>query len=343
MVTVRKSDYSNLRIDPLVTAQAMQFFQTDNRFLGVRDVPLMRVDTPSGILSVLDTDDLNRDEVRKRTSDAEAEKAGFKFKDVTFKTDERSLEYDVNAARMAGASPGRDPSKVIPFALAYKASIHTEVRFKDLWASASWFRTVTGAAADGADTGVAMPRKFWSDSTTDPVSALRKEVDIFLKRTGMLPTALRLGRELYTTLATHEKVRAQVSVMVSGTSSSTSAKLMPPATEEQLSALFGMRVTTGSAIRNLAAEGLAANNDFILPPKSALMTFDAPSQIITPDTPTGFARLAFTGLSPDGFQVRVFDRPEIGAGGSKAHVLDIYNGFLVVDNKMGTFFDTMMQ
>lgn len=343
MVAVRKSDYSNLRIDPLLTSQAMQFFQTDERFLGVRDVPLMKVDAPAGILSVLDTDDLNRDEVRKRTSDAEAEKAGFKFKDVTFKTDERSLEYDVNAARMAGASPGRDPSKVIPFALAYKANIHTEVRFSALWANdATWSRVVTGAAADGADSGTAMNRVYWSDQTKDPVAAIRKEVDIFLKRTGMLPTSLRLGRELYTTLATHEKVRAQVSVLVSG-GGTANAKFTPPATEDQLSALLGMRVTAGSAIRNLAAEGLAANNDFILPSKSALMTFDAPAQIITPDTPTGFARLAFTGLSPDGFQVRVFDRPEIGAGGSKAHVLDIYNGFLIVDNKMGTYFHVMMQ
>lgn len=343
MGNVRKSDYHNLRIDPLVTAQAMQFFQTDDRFLGVRDVPLLRVDVPSGILSVLDTDDLNRDEVKKRTSDAEAEKAGFKYKDVLFKTDERSIEYDVNAAKMAGASRGRDPSKVIPFALAYKANIHTEVRFSDLWKNdTTWARVVTGAVADGADGGAAMNRVFWSDPTKDPIAAIRLEVDIFLKRTGMLPTKIRFGRQLFTAIATHPLVRAQVAVTVSGGGSAT-ASFTPPATEAQLATLLGMRVSVGSSIRNLALEGLPANNDFIVPPKSALMTYDAPQQVITPETPTGFARLAFTGLSPDGFQVRTFLRPEIGAGGSTASVLDIYNGFLIVDNKMGTFFHVMAQ
>lgn len=343
LIQIKKSDYKNLRVDPLLTAQAMQFFQTDERFLGVRDVPLMKVDAPAGILSVLDRADLNRDEVAKRTTDAEAKKAGFKFKDVTFKTDERSLEYDVNAARMAGASPGRDPSKVVPFALAYKANIHTEVRFKDLWKNdATWYRVVTGAAADNAGTATAKNRKYWSDVTADPVKAIREEVDIFLKRSGMLPTSIRFGRELFTTVATHPNVRAQVAVTVSG-GGSTTAQFTPPATEAQLSALLGLRVSVGSAIQNLAGENIAENNDFILPSTSALLTYDAPSQIVTPDTPTSFARLAYTGLSPDGFQVRTFDRPEIGPGGSKASVLDIYNGFLIVDNVLGTYFHVMQQ
>ena len=87
MVAIRKSDFSNLHVDQIVTNQAMEFWQTDDRFLAVKDVPVINVDQPSGILSVLDRDDLNRDEVALRGRGAQAEKAGFKFKDVTYKTD----------------------------------------------------------------------------------------------------------------------------------------------------------------------------------------------------------------------------------------------------------------
>lgn len=340
LTNVRKSDYSNLRVDRVMSAQAMEFFQTDDRFLAVKDVPLLKVDEPAGILSVLDTDDLNRDEVQVRGRESEAEKAGFKYKDVTFKTDERSLEYDLNAAQLAGAlKQGRDPSKVIPWALAYKANIHTEVRFASLWAGASWYRTVTGNATDGSDSGTAMNRKLWSDATNDPIAAIRKEADIFLQRTGMLATSIRFGRSLFTAIATNPLVRAQVAVTVGA--AATVAMYTSPATIQQLSALLGLKVSVGSAVRNTAGKNLTATNAFIIPAFDALMTFDAPAQVIDTSTPTGFARLAFTGLAPDGFQVRTFERPEIGAGGSMASVLDIYNGFLIVDNKLGTYFSAM--
>lgn len=340
----KKSDFRNTHVDVLVTNQAMTFLQTDDRFLGVRDVPLLLVQEQSGILSVLDTDDLNRDEVKQRGRQSEAEKAGFGYKDVPYKTDERSLEYDLNAAQAAGASPGRNPADVIPWALAYKGNLHIETRFSTtLWKNdATWYRVVTGAAADNAGTDQAKDRVYWSDITKDPIPALRQEVDIFLKRTGMLPTKLRLGRELFTTLANHPLVRAQVAVMASGGSSAT-ASFTPPATEMQLSALIGVPVSVGSAIQNLAGRGLPANNSFILPSKSALLTYDAPQRIVTENTPTGFARIAFNKLAPEGFQVRRFPRPEIGPGGSEAHVLDLYFGFVIVDNKMGTYFHNMAQ
>ena len=48
-------------------------------------------------------------------------------------------------------------------------------------------------------------------------------------------------------------------------------------------------------------------------------------------------------VAPNGFQVRTFPRPEIGAGGSTASVLDIYNGFLIVDNQLATYLSGMSQ
>lgn len=344
LATIRKTDYSNTHVDQIVTNQAMAFFQNDDAFIAVKDVPAILVDAPSGILSVLDRDDLNRDEVAARSAQGQAEKAGFGFKDVIYKTDARSLEYDLNAAQQSGASAGRDPSKVIPMALAYKAKLHTEIRLAiDIFASSKWFRTVTGAGADGADAGdhSAQNRKKWSDPTADAIAALRYEIDIFIILTGMIPTNLRLGRQLFTAIANNPLTRAQVSVMVGGTSQT--ATFTPPATAAQLSQLLGLKVSVSSAVKNTANKGAtAATNAFIVPAADGLLSYDAPTQYTDGQTPTGFARVVYQGLAPDGFQVRTFERPEIGPGGSMASVLDIYNGFIVVDKMMGTYLTGMI-
>jgi hypothetical protein len=344
LATVRKTDYTNTHVDRIVTSQAMEFFQSDEAFIGVRDVPAILVDEPTGILSVLDRDDMNRDEVLPRGPTSQAEKAGFAFKDLTYKTDERSLEYDLNAARQANASAGRDPAKVIPRALAFKGLLHTEIRLvSDVFASSKWFRTVTGNAADGADNGThsAQNRKFWSDPTSDPIAALRFEIDIFIILTGLVPTNLRLGRQLFTAIAANPNVRAQVAVMVGGVSQT--ATFTPPATAAQIGALLGLKVSVSSAVQNTANKGEAAVNAFIVPSKDGLLSYDAPMQYTDGQVATAFARVVNQKLAPDGFQVRSFDRPEVGPGGSRATVLDIYNGFLVVDNKLGTYLSGMAQ
>src|SRR4029077_3980878 len=137
---------------------------------------------------------------------------------------------DLNAAQQAGASAGRDPSKVIPMALAYKANIHTETRLvTDVFKSSAWFRTVTGAGADGADSGThnAQNRLFWNNAASDPIAAISLEIDIFIILTGMIPTNLRLGRQLFTAISNNANVRAQVATTIAGVSQV--ATFTPPA------------------------------------------------------------------------------------------------------------------
>jgi hypothetical protein len=280
-----------------------------------------------------------------RGRQSQAEKAGFAYKDLVYKADERSIEYDLAAGDQANASPGRNPALVIPKALAYKGNLHTEIRFaNEVFAAAKWFRTVTGAGADGADNGThsAQNRAYWNLTTTDPIAALRQEIDTFLILTGLLPTNLRFGRQSFTAIANNPYVRAQISVAVGGTS--LQAGYVPPATAEQLGKLLGLKVSVSSAVQNTANKGAAAAaNAFIVAPKDALLSYDAPTQYTDGKVPTAFARIVNQAVAPNGFQVRTFARPEIAAGGSMASVLDIYNGFLVVDNQLATYFAGISQ
>lgn len=356
MQPAQKSDIRFQNTNPIATRQAMEFFQTDTRFVSVRDVPLILVDAPSGKLAIVNQDDLNRDEVKLRaTQHSEAEKGTLGFDTVDYTTDARALEFDVSAAIEAqiAREVGTNLNQLVPRALALKGNIHTEGRFSALWASSKWYRTVSGAAADGADNGTTMDRVRWSDATKDPIAAIREEIDIFLLRTGVMPTNLRMGRRLFTTIAAHPLVRAQVALMVAGASAAASMTMI--ATEAQLSQLLGVKVSVSSGIKNTAAQGLTATNAFIINADDALLTFDTPGTfravesanggppVVDMAQPCGFARVAWRGIGVNGFQIRSFARPEIGAGGSQAHVLDIFNGFVIVNPRFGTFFDGMRQ
>lgn len=347
---VRKSDFQNLHVDQVMTNQAMEFIQNDNMFMAIRDVTRINVSQATGILSVLDPDDLNRDEMQPRGPSAIAERAGFGFIDVHYKTDARSLEYDVNAAQAAGASPGRNPSLVVPWALAYKAKIHIERLFSAaIFVSGNWYRVVTGASSDGSDSGTAMNRKYWNDPTNDPIPPLMEEIDIFLKNNGVLPTSLRLGRNAFTGIATNPLLRAQVALMLGGATRDVLGN--SAVTVSQLSALITSLLGTGqqfnvsvsSAVYNAAVKGATRNNTAIVPGKDGLLAFDAPGSSTDGTVPTGFGRAVFTGVAADGMQVRSYDAPWAGPGGSQASVIDLYNGFVIVDNRLGTYLSGIVE
>lgn len=350
----------NLHVDyaatnPIVTNQAMEFLQSEEGFTAVRDVPLIRVPAASGKLAIVKQEYINRDEVALRSDEmTEAKKGMLGVGTVDYTTDARSLEYILSASDAAklGYEYGMDVPATIPRALATKANIHLEVRFAALWST--FYRTVTGNSTDSGSEGTtSMNRKFWADTTNDPIAAIKAEKRIFLLRTGKMPTNLRLGYQLFETIASHPLVRAQVNVIVGG---STKATLFTPmATAEQLSMLVGMKVSVSWGIKNTSLVDGTETNAFIVDTADALMTFDTPGDFSATDTgaggppvvalgaPTGFARVAWEGVAPNGFQIRgPIDRPTIGSGGSRSWILDLYQGYVIVNTKFGTFFNNMI-
>lgn len=341
--------------NPIVTEQAMEFGQSMEGFVSVRDVPLITVPAQSGQLALIKEEFVNRDDVALRPSEmTEANRTTIGVGTVSYTTDERAVEAILSAADAAkiGYEYGADVPALIPRVLAKKANIHIEGRFSALWASGSWYRTVTGNASDsGSDGTTAMNRKFWTDATNDPIAAIGAEKEIFLLRTGLMPTNLRLGYRLFNTITRHPLVRAQVNAVIGGQSTATS--FTPPATAQQLSLLTGLNVSVSWAIKNTSNVDGAPVNALIVNGDDALMTYDTPGEFKATasgpsSTPTvaltescGFARVAWDGVVPGGYSVRATDAPRVGAGGSHSWILDLYQGYVIVDSKFGTFFDGM--
>lgn len=340
--------------NPIVTNQAMEFFQNNSGFLAVRDVPFIRVPAASGKLAVVLAEYINRDDIKLRSSaPTEAEKAQLGVGTVDYATDSRAVEYVLTAedAAKIGYEYGMDVPALIPRALATKGNIHVEGRFSALWNSSSWYRTVTGNATDSGSEGTtAMNRIFWSDKTKDPVPGIFAEKRIFLLRTGKEPTNLRLGYKAFESLATNPFVRQQI---LGG--SVAAVMMLPIATEQQLSTLLGMKVSVSKGIKNTSEIDGTPSNSFIVNQLDALMTFDSEgvdtsAQVgadgqaaVALTESTGFARIAWDGVAPNGFAIRQVGREAIGPGGSMSWILDMYQGFVIVDKLFGTYFTAITQ
>lgn len=356
MKNIRKGSFGAVysATNPIITRQALEFFQTDTQFLGVQDVPFIQVPVQAGRLAVVLSEYTNRDEVKLRTSaHAEADKATFGVGTVNYSTDSRALEFLLTAedAAKIGYEYGMDVPAVIAKSIATKGNIHVEGRFSALWAGASWNRTVTGAASDSGSEGTtAMNRAYWSDVTKDPTPGIFAEKRLFLLRTGKMPTNLRCGFKAFEKLATNPFIRQQI------LGGSVAAVLsLPMATTAQLSNLFGMKVSVSSGIKNTSEVPGAPTNSFIINQLDALMTYDSDSAggtavdagngvaTVAMTESTAFARLAWNGVAANGFQVRQMDRPTVGAGGSMSWILDMWQGFVIVDPLFGTYLTGIVQ
>ncbi len=340
--------------NPIVTNQAMEFFQSNDGFLGVRDVPFINVPAASGKLAIVKQEYINRDEIKLRSSaPAEAEKTTLGVGSVDYSTDSRALEYLLTAedAAKIGYEYGMDVPRLVPEALSMKANIHVEGRFAALWAAGSWYRTVSGNATDSGSEGTTtMNPIYWSDKTKDPVPGIFAEKRLFLLRTGKMPTNLRMGYKAFESLATNPFVRQQI---LGG--SVASVMMLPIATEQQLSTLLGLKVSVSWGIKNTSDVDGTETNAFIVTQEDALMTYDGNGVSATATATgngtvtvalgadVGFARLGWNGVAANGFQVRQLDREAVRAGGSHSWILDMWQGFVIINSKFGTFFDAITQ
>jgi hypothetical protein len=346
------ADFLNTYVDVPQTGMAVRRFQTARNFIAPFLAPRKLVKKPSGLYTVWRMADLNRDELVSRGPSAPPTTSAFNRDLVPFKTDVRSLAFDLNAAQAAAADDDSDPEQMIPLALGYKALIGAELRVaQTFFQPNAWYRVVTGAAQDaiGADGSPVGQRKFFDDPTTDPVTAIGDEIRMQGLLTGQDPIAMVFGRRLWHFLRNHPKVRA---ALVSTTIPVIQAR---PATLEQMAALLELEwIGVSKAIYNTALENEAPTNRLIVPPNDALLYFapspgslDAdPAMSVESNVPTAaLVKLVWNGVSGvalDGIQVRTFPDPNAGPGGSMRSVIDVYNGYQVVTREMGTLFRNMV-
>lgn len=268
------NNYQYPSYDPIVSSQAMEFWQADTMFVANRSLPVIRVPAESGKLTIVDQGSINRDDVGKRSSEhSEAPTSSLEVKAIDYSIDFRAVQFVLSARDAANLQYkfGANVPQIVPKALALKGNIHTESRLAALMVSGNWYRTIAGNSTDSGSEGTTtMNRIYWSDKTKDPVPGIFAEKRIFLLNAGVPATTLRCGYKAFEALATNPYVRSQI------LGASVAAVMqLPIATEAQLSQLLGLKVVVSQGIKNTAAEGIATSNSFIVTPEDALLTYDA--------------------------------------------------------------------
>jgi hypothetical protein len=339
----------SLYVDIPQTGIAVRRFQTATNFLAPFLAPRQVVKKPTGLYTVWRMGDLNRDELALRGPSAPPATSSFNRDLATYKTDARSLAYDLNAAAQAAADVDSDPSVIIPMALAYKALISAEIRVANtFFTSTAWYRTVTGVAsgaspgADGATTGT---RVYIDDDTVDPVKMIADEIRRQGLLTGQDPIAMVFGRKFWNGLRNNAKVRAQL------TTGTTPVILQRPASLDQMAMLLELQwCGVSKAVYNTKLENETPSNSLIVPADAALLYFapgaggrDVDAQLnVGAEQPSALARFVWDGVAMDGMQVRVFPDQNAGPGGSMRSVIDVYHGYGVITKEMGTLFTGMV-
>lgn len=341
----------SLYVDVPQTGVAVRRLQSDMRFVAMRMVPKLVVKKPSGLYTVVNMADLNRDEMAPRGPTAPAQKAAWKTSKKAFDTDARSLEYDLNDAAAAASDVETNPETQIPRVLGYKALIHMERRMSAAFFGAGvWYRTVTGAAADNVGNATAKDRIYMDNANADPVEAFTDEIRIQSLLTGMDPSGMGLvfGNRLWHKVRNHAKVKAQISSTI-GSGLITMAR---QAELPEFAKLLGIKwCAVSSAIYNTALEGEPATNAAIVPQDDALLYYSPTTgeqngdaqMTVESDEPSAFARFVWNGVASDeGVQIRKVRDEKAGPSGSWAHIIDVYNGFGVVTAECGTRFTGMV-
>lgn len=351
--------YGALYADVPQTGVAVRRMQADARFITLRMVPALIVKKPSGLYTVYNMGDLNRDEMEARGPTAPTAKGGFRKSKRPFDTDARSLGYDLNDAEAAGSDVEENPEILIPTLLAYKGNIHLERRMSGKYfANGVWYRTVTGAAATTPGTATAKNRLYFDDVLADPIEALTDEIRILSLLTGSAPEdmAIVFGNRLWHKIRNHAKVKSQI-VGLAGSSIGNAVIAMARQAElPELARLLGIKACfVSTAIYNAKAMTSDAtevpDNQPIVPQDEALLYVNPrageenadPGMAVTSATPTALCRPVWNGVaSAQGVQVRKFRDEKAGPGGSWSHVIDVYNGMEVVSSECGVRFVGMV-
>jgi len=332
----------NLYVDQPLTRAAVAGMQKAENFIAPFIAPRLIVDKPSGLYHKWLLADLNRSEMVARADNAPARVATFGKEDATYSVPTESLAYDLNDTVRAAASAALDPAVVIPQLLVYKALIRLEAMVAStMFASGSWYRTVTGAASDSVTEGTTSTRKRFSDTTGDPIPALLQEIEYQSKLTGFEPDALAFGRKAWTSFRTNPYVLASLS----GTGGIIRNR---PATTEEVAALLDLKwVGVSKAVYNSAGQNLAASNARIVPEDSALLFYRG-AQGNDPGIWTDSMPVAATcqvwaagAGNNEGVRIRRFRDEKAGAGGSDHSEIDTFRTYGIVTSQMGTLFEDM--
>ena len=252
---------ANVHIDQFLTELSVGFLQEESHFVADRVAPLVKSAKRSNRIPAFSMADLYRDEMSVRESGAESAGGGYRVSNSLFFCDVWASHIDVDDLTAASADAPFELYADATRVLVQRERIKREVRFAaDLFTTGLY----TGGTSD--DVAATSLSGAWDDPASSPIEDIHDQANAILLSTGYLPNTLVVNNLGWFALKNHPDVVDRVK--------HTSGDVV---SEDIVARLLGVeRILVCRAVRNTAAEGLAASNSAIAG-NSALLAYVAPS------------------------------------------------------------------
>ena len=291
---------SAVHIDQPLTNLTIAFNQEPSNFIADQVFPVVSVSKQSDKYYIYNQDDSNRNgDVKKLAPRTEVERIGLQVSTDSYFADVYGLGADFSEQDLANEDAALEIRAQQAFDVINKLRIHREEQFVDsFFTSGVWGTEYTGVAS--SPTGAQVIQ--WSDYTnsTPIVDVTTARRTAYLKSGGFDMNSMVVDVETRDVLINHPDILARLNggATITNTALVTNAKL---AEIFEVENFFVMK-----AVRNTAAEGLAATNGFVATKRAMLVHGPRRAGLRTPAAGLTFAWDSIPGVSGLGITVETF-------------------------------------
>jgi len=321
---------SDVYRNPVLEDVSYAAFQDPSMFVARAVFPTIPSDDEQFKYYTFNMDTIGQDKARLRAPGTETEEGVWDATTATVLCEQYGYKEKVPEELERSAGAAADAETAATLSVAEVMLINAERRFAtNFFVTGKWARDMVGQATADATHYV-----FWNNSASTPIDDVYTERGKILLAGKRIPNTMILGYTVAQRLLTNPQVMNR---LVNGARPGQIAM----ATLEDLAKLFGVdRVLIAQGVYNSAAEGATATPAFCLDDKSAWLGYVAPRPARM--TPSAGYRGTWRGIAGNDQGVRTwsyFWMPK-----HSTYVESIVNDvFVMVNNKLGTFFSAIVQ
>ena len=328
---------SAVHIDQPLTNLTIAFNQEPSHFIADQVFPLVSVSKQSDKYYIYNQDDSNRaGNVKKLAPRTEVERIGLAISNDAYFAEVYGLGADFSEQDLANEDTALEIRSQQAFDVVNQLRIHREQQFADtFFKTGVWGTEYSGTAASTAGNDVIQ----WSNYTTSTpiVNITTARRTSFLKSGGFDMNTMVVDMETRDILINHPDILARLNggATVSNTALITNSKL---AEIFEVENFYVMK-----AVRNSAAEGLAASNGFISTKKAMLVHGPKRAGLRTPAAGLTFCWDSIPGASGLGITVETFSDDAL----KRQQIAEMIQVKMAYDMKvtgpnLGVFFNTIV-
>jgi hypothetical protein len=322
---------SDVHVNGPLTNISIAFMQGEDAFIANKVFPNIPVTKQSDLYFTYDRGEFNRDDMKERAPGTEAEGGGYTMNaDASYYARQYSFKHDIPDPVRANADVPHNPDRAATMFVSRKGLIRRERIFAtNYFSTGLWtYGKVGASSASGTDV------KYWSDTTSTPITDVRLGKQRVLESTGFEPNTLILGRKVYDVLCDHPSFLDRIKY---GQDNAVPARV----TRAAMAQLFEVdNVYVMNAIYNTAAKGQTASHSFIGGNHALLMYVTPTPDIMTPTAGYTFSWTGMFGNSQLGTRIRQYRMESIQ---SDRVEIDMCFDLKLVSADLGYFFTSVIQ